>query len=149
MTILVGFREKFMEVVSKKDLAKLSHRYQVMFAVFCAEQVIHLVDPKCKEICLKAIGAAKGWIRGEATAEECRAAAYDAAYDAATAAAYDARAAANAAANAAAYDARAAAYAARAAAYAKKDKKKIVKQQWDYYSELLNLDENLEKILVG
>jgi hypothetical protein len=163
--------------VSAEDLRKLPHRYQVMFAVFCAEQVVGLIRERDKEICSKALETTKRWLRGEVSTEECRAAARaagcriggyashaafaaaGAAGDAAHAAIYTTNAAANAArsyAYAAAYasgagGAYAAAYAAVNAArgYAGKNETTLVKEQWDYYNELLNLDENLEKILVG
>ena len=35
--------------IHQKDLLKLPHRKQVMFAVFCAEQVTHLLNENTKE----------------------------------------------------------------------------------------------------
>jgi hypothetical protein len=73
--------------------------------------------------------------------------------DAAAAAGYAADAAGYAyAADAAGY----AAYAAEAAGYADAagyaayaaDKQKIISEQWDYYYELLNIDENLERVML-
>jgi hypothetical protein len=171
------------KIVSAEDLHKLPHKYQVVFAVFCAEQVIGLARKQDKEVCLRAIEVAKRWLRGEVSEEECRvagdyayAAGYAAAYAIDAGAAGAARAtgaahaagAAGAAAYAAAcvgyaagvgYAAHAAANAARAAtcvggacaggAVAGKYKNKVAEEQWNYYYELLNLDSNLEKILVG
>ena len=104
-----------MKQLTKTDLLKLPHLSQVAFAVFCARQVIHLVKPKDQQVCLAAIAAAEGLLRGETTAVECLkagAAADDAAIDAAAAA--NAAAADADAADADAYDA----YAADASAYA-------------------------------
>jgi hypothetical protein len=81
----------------------LTHKSQVMFAVWCAEKVVHLAQHQ--EITQAAIDAAKKWI--EDPSEENR----DAADAAADAAAYAA------AADAAAYAAATAAYSASAAAY--------------------------------
>jgi hypothetical protein len=156
------------KIVSTVYLNKLPHRYQVMFAIFCAEQVIGLVREQDREVCLKAIEVAKRWLRGEVSEEECKAAAGYASATGANAAAY-ASGAAPYAAHAAARAARAAyasvnaadaafaaIYAAGAAdiahaagGYADKNRNKVIKEQWGYYNELLNLDENLEKILVG
>ena len=60
-------------MVTIKMLEKLDHRMQVMFAVFCAKQVIDLVDASYKEVCLKAIEAAEGFIEGKGSKEECAA----------------------------------------------------------------------------
>jgi len=84
----------------------LTHKSQVMFAVWCAEKVVHLAQHQ--EITQAAIDAAKKWI--EDPSEENRDAA-DAAADAAAYAAATADAAAADAATAAAY----AAYSATAA----------------------------------
>jgi hypothetical protein len=144
------------KIVSTEDLNKLPHRYQVMFAVFCAEQVVGLVKEQYRETCLKTIDTAKKWLRGEVSTEECIAAGdYAAARTAGCATGYAGAAAS--AAYAAAYasgtgGAYAAAYAANAAgdaAYADNNENKVVKEQWNYYHELLNLDSTLEKILVG
>jgi len=101
----------------KQWLEKLSHKSNVMFALFCAKQVIHLVNNDEAKV---AINTVERWLDGKATAEECRAAAATA--YAATATAYAAYAAAAATAYAAAYADAAAAYAAAyadaAAAYA-------------------------------
>jgi hypothetical protein len=154
------------KTVSAEDLRKLPHRYQVMFAVFCAEQVIGLVKEQDRKVCLKAIEVTRGWLRDEVTTEECKAVARAAhaatcAIDAAhaiyaTCAAGYAAAAAGGGYAACAADAAAAAYTAYTAdaAYAYafhagKNRNKVIKEQWNYYYDLLNLDENLEKILVG
>ena len=129
-----------MKQIERSDLEKLSHRKQVQFAIFCAKQVIHLVKPEHKKVCETAIHTAELFLEGKATKEDCRNAAANAANAAYAAAAAAYAAAANAAAyaaNAAAYAAYAAAYAAAAAAHAaKKDKNKIIKDQWTYYEEL-------------
>ena len=107
-----------MKRLTKQDLEKLNHHKQVLFACFCAEQVIHLVEEKHKQVCLKAIKVAYLFLEGKATKEDCQGAAYAAtAANAAAAAAIAAYAAAYAA-NAATYAADAAAYAATYAAYA-------------------------------
>jgi hypothetical protein len=150
------------KIVSAEDLHKLPHKYQVMFAVFCAEQVVGLIREQDREVCVKAIEVTKKWLRGEVSKEECRAAA-NAAYTT-YAAVRAARAAAGAACAAATYAAHAtyttytagsaactAIYAANAiyAFHAGENRNNLVKEQWNYYYELLNLDETLEKILVG
>jgi hypothetical protein len=124
-----------------------------MFAVFCAEQVIGLVKEQHRDACVKAIDTAKRWLRGEVKTEEC--------IDAATlitcgtyanaAASYAVYAIYKCAGFAAAYYASTHAIAASYVADDVTDdaKYKVVKEQRDYYNELLNLDENLEKILVG
>lgn len=137
------------ELITRQDLGKLSHAYQVRFALFCAYQV----KPHWEKIpeCVKAIEITEKWLVGEATAEECRVAAlaaaatanidttyntaYDAAYDAAHAA-YVAYAAAQAAS--------AATYATYAAYAASKNRQKLIDEQWDFYNDLLNIDKRLE-----
>ena len=127
-----------------EDLQKLPHNFQIMFAIFCAKQVVHLVQEKDKEVCLKAIEVAEAFIEGKATKEQACAAAYAAAQ--AYAAAHAAHAA-YAAAYAAAHAAHAAAYAA-AQAYAAADKQKLIKEQWKYYNELLNFEKNFEEMVL-
>ncbi len=123
-----------------EDLQKLPHNFQIMFAIFCAKQVVHLVQEKDKEVCLKAIEVAEAFIEGKATKEQAYAAAHAAAY-----AAYAAYAAAHAAyAACAAADAAYAAHAACAAA----DKQKLIKEQWKYYNELLNFEKNFEEMVL-
>jgi hypothetical protein len=51
-------------MVDKNMLDKLDHKMQVMFAVFCAKQVLHLLSNKDKTICLNAIAVAEGFIEG-------------------------------------------------------------------------------------
>jgi len=151
----------------KNMLDKLDHKMQVRFAIFCAKQVIDLVDAKHKEVCLKAIEAAEGFVEGRVSKEECYAAAAaanaasyaayaaaagyaaadaaDAAYAAGYAAGYAADAAGYAAANAAGYAAaNAAGYAAANAALARKD---IEQEQIRYYNELLNFDKIVEEMM--
>ena len=154
-----------MKQLQNTDLEKLSHNFQVKFALFCAKQVIGLVKSKNRQICENAILITEKWLEGKATAEECKTAAYAAAnaaadaayaaaYAAANAAAYAADAA-DAAANAAAYaaanaaaDAANAAYAAADAANASLNKEQSIKEQWDYYNELLFFDKNFEEIVL-
>ena len=102
-----------MKRIETKELDKLNRRKQAMFALFCANQVKHLLNGKGTKQALKAIATVEKYLEGKATKEDCKqAAAYAAAYaaDAAYAAAY--------AADAAAYAADAAADAAYAAIYA-------------------------------
>ena len=133
------------------DLKKLSHIYQVKFAIFCARQVIHLVDEKYLSTCEKTIEVVEKWLIGEASDEECSATA-NAAYATANAAAYAAAYAAYAAAHAAyaaayaAITANAAAYAANAAAHAN-DKQKLINEQWEVYNDLLNINVCLENAI--
>ena len=127
-------------------LEKLDYKMQVMFAVFCARQVIHLVKDEHVAVCIKAIETAEGFIEGRASKEECFAvAAAYAAYAgyAAAAAGYAADAAAAYA--VAAYAAANAAYAAANAADA--DKQAIELEQIRYYNELLNFDKIVEEAL--
>lgn len=113
----------------KNMLDKLNHKMQVMFAVFCAKQVIDLVDAKYKEACLKAIEAAEGFVEGRVSKEECYAAAY-------------------AAANAAGYAAGAANTAGAAnAANAVLTRKDVEQEQIRYYNELLNFDKIVEEMM--
>ena len=146
-----------MRGLNKEDLLKFPHKFQIMFAVFCAKQVFHLINEKDKNVCLAAIEAAEGFVEGTVSKEQAYAAA-----NAANAAAYAANAAAkaayaaNAAANVAyvAYAANAAAnvaYVANAAAYAAAaaDKEQTIKEQWEYYEELLNFEKNFEEIVLG
>jgi hypothetical protein len=103
--------------------------------------------------CVKAIEAVEGWLEGRVSSEECRvAAAAAAAYAAYATTAYATANAAAAAASAAdaANAAAAAAYAADAAAYyyaAGIDRDKLIQEQWDYYNELLNIDEVIERAI--
>ena len=128
-------KEVVMNTCSREDLLKLPHKFQVLFAVYCAKQVLHLVREKDKEVAIAAIEATEGFVEGRVTAEECRAVAdaayaaanYATAYAATSAAAY---AAVNAATSAAAYD------------------KTLIQEQWDYYDELLNFDKNFEEIVL-
>jgi hypothetical protein len=139
------------KIVSAEDLNKLPHRYQVMFAIFCTEQVVDLVREQDREVYVKALDTSKRWLRGEVSEEECRVAgdyAYARTAGCAACAAIYAANAASTATYAAIYAANTA-RAARAGVYAGKNETSLVKEQWDYYYELLNLDSNLEKILVG
>ena len=132
--------------LTKQDLEKLPHKFQTMFAVFCAKQVFHLISEKDKNVYLKAIEAAEGFIEGTVSKDAANAAA-----NAASAAYTAAYAAANAA-NAAGSAAYTAAYAAANAAYAAANaanKEQIIKEQWEYYNELLNFEKNFEEIILG
>ena len=127
--------------ITKEDLAKLAHREQVAFAIFCAKQVYHLVEEKHKEAVDKCINITERWIVGEATSEECGEVA-DATYTATADAAYAAANATYAAAYTA-YAVYADAYAASAAYNAAKNKAKTIEEQWECYNALLNLENYL------
>jgi hypothetical protein len=144
-----------MKTPTQQDLEKLCHHSQIYFAIFCTEQVFHLVKPQNQPVCRQAIDIAKLFLEGKATKEECRAAANaayaDATYAAVAAAAYYAAAyAATAAADAvtAAYAADAAAAYAADAYAAKKDKQAVIKAQWKYYKELLAFETIIEDVLL-
>ena len=62
-----------METITTSELEKLSHRDQVRFALFCANQVIHLTDIKEGKV---AIEVTERWLEGKATKEECKTATY-------------------------------------------------------------------------
>ena len=111
----------------KQWLEKLSHKSNVMFALFCAKQVIHLVNNDEAKV---AINTVERWLDGKATAEECGAATA-AAYHAANAAAYHA---------AAAYAATATANAATAAIAAAHAATYEVKEQQIEYLRILYID---------
>jgi hypothetical protein len=152
-------------------LEKLDHKKQVAFAVFCAKQVEYLVKEEHKLVVRKAIEAAEGFVFGNVSKDECRAAANDATYAAADVAhaAHAASAAARAAdaaayasdyaadvahaAHAASAAARAAdaatftAAAARFAVYASVDDVAAFAEQIRYYEELLNFDSLIENSL--
>jgi hypothetical protein len=134
-----------MKSPTKSDLQKLCHFSQIYFAIFCAEQVFHIIKQEHQPTCRQAIDIAKLFIEGKATKEECKVAA-DAAYATANAA-YAAYAAVDAAANAATYVAEAATYAAYYAAL--KDKHSIIKAQWVYYKELLAFETIIEDVLLA
>ena len=113
----------------------LTHKSQVKFAVWCAEQVAHLYKAS-SDIPQKAIDAAKKWIENpseEKNREAAESAAYDA--DVAAYAAYVAYADVAASSSAYAYYASYASYAAYASAYASDEKFK--KEAMTY---LLTLD---------
>jgi hypothetical protein len=138
-------------MIDKNMIDKLDHKMQVMFAIFCAKQVIDLVDASHKEVCLKAIEAAEGFVEGKVSKEECYAAGY-----AASAAGYAASAAASAAGYAAGCAAGyaagcaagyAAGYAAASAAFLTFAKKGVEQEQIRYYNELLNFDKIVEEMM--
>ena len=120
----------------------LPHNSQILFACFCANQVIHLVPQEHQKVCKKAIEVALLFIDGKSTKEECKKAAAstaDAAYATASAVAASAVDAAYAAAHAAyAAATYAAAHASDAAAYAASSNKEEIKQeQMNYLRELI------------
>jgi len=152
--------------ITKEQLSLLPNHKQIRFAIFCANQVIHLVPTEHKEVALKAIGYAELYLEGKASKEECWVAAnaaYAAAAYVASATYYAANAAASAAADAA-YTTAAAYYAANAASAAyyaatanaaaatytasPKDKQNIIEAQWDLYDQLLNEDRIFEEIVL-
>jgi len=65
-------KKKKRVLITREDLIKLSHPYQVRFACFCARQVLHLVKEKDHAVCNTAIITAEKWLVGEVTIEECR-----------------------------------------------------------------------------
>jgi len=136
------------KLLTSKELSLLPNHKQIRFAIFCANQVIHLVPTEHKEVCLKAIGCAELYLVGKASKEECRAAA-SAADDAANVA-DAADAAANAAYSAAAYTANAAANAAYYAVYANpsKERQAVINAQYYLYDQLLNEDRIFEEIVL-
>jgi hypothetical protein len=52
----------------------LPHKLKVRFALYCARDVFHLVEDKNKEVAKACIDTVALWLKGKATAEECRAA---------------------------------------------------------------------------
>jgi len=169
------FQVRFAVFCAKQVLHLVFKKNKVVCeaAISAAEGFIDGVTTK--EQCLTAANSAySAHIEVQAAAQAAQAtanaavnaanAAYAAANAAANAATYAAQAAAyaaNAAKNATVYAADAAyatAYAANAAhatanavayaADAAKNKKALIKEQWDYYNELLNLDLNFEKIVL-
>ena len=116
-------------------IAKLSHKDMVQFALFCAKQVIHLIDiPEVHE-CIRVVEL---WLEGKASAEDCERAA-NAAADAAWHAAGAARAVAYAA-----YAAYAAYYVAYHAARAGASKQEMM----EYLYELVYINEIAEQVLL-
>ena len=113
------------------DLKKLSYEKQVMFALYCARQTIHLTDLPEAHKCIEVIEA---YLLGKASKEECKAA--------------RAAAAAYAAAGAAVHAADAAAHAAARTTIDVDIEEKIKQEQMEYYLDLLYLDENTENILL-
>jgi hypothetical protein len=150
-----------MKVLVEKDLMRLSGNQRILFAVFCAEQVFHLIRQEHKEICLNAIDTSKMLLEGKATRDACKdayniiAAAHKSTNDvnysrtAAAAAAAAANTAHAAAYNSTAYAAVAAAI--NAANYynsAADTKLPIIEKQWVYYDQLLNSDKYFEEIVL-
>ena len=145
-----------MERITRQEVQKLSHNFQVRFALFCTYQVKDRWDKTPS--CIEAVKIVELWLDGRASSEECRVAAHAA--DCAVGSvggvvvSYTAFAAANvsnAGACAADYNAGACACTASAAAggYAGTSKDKVIKEQWDFYNELLHFDEIVEKALLG
>lgn len=56
-------------------LFELSHISHVKFAIFCAEQVLHLIDDKYMMSAIQAIDTAKLYTEGKATGKDCEKAA--------------------------------------------------------------------------
>jgi len=135
--------------VSDKELLLLPHKDIVRFALFCAEQVKE--GWKGIPECFVAIETAERWLKGKASAEECRVAAHAAHATDATAyyATYAAYYAANAATNAASYASYAASSAAAAAHTAAYGNPHLIDAQRNYYEELLYFDDIAEKLLLG
>lgn len=63
-----------MEVIDKSYLEKLPHKMQVVFALFCAKQVEHLVSEQDKEAFDRCIDVVERWLEGRASKKECNAA---------------------------------------------------------------------------
>jgi hypothetical protein len=139
-----------MKQLKCSDLEKLSHRYQVMFAIFCAEQVIGLLREPDKEVCLNDINIVKNRLKGEIYCLPCLSLINNPissnAY-AANAIAYTISTVNNN--DYSALTAELAADSARLAYPTVKGRRKITLQQWDYYHQLLNLDSKIETILLG
>ena len=129
-----------MKQLTKEDLNKLPHKFQVAFALFCAKQVAHLIDTKDKEVCDNCIEIVEAYLEGKASKEDCERVAYAAAADTAVYAAN--------AANAAAYTANTAAYYAANAPNAAANKEQTIKEQHAYYNELLNFDKVFEEVVL-
>jgi len=128
--------------VNIKELELLSHRDMVRFALFCAEQV----KEGWRDIpeCVSAIETVKRWLEGKATALECSEAAYAASTTvyAGTSATYNTYNTAQAAAS----DEYASYYACAAGGFSSQ---LVIKEQWEYYEELLHFDDIAEKLLLG
>lgn len=58
-----------MKKIELEDVNKLNHKQQVMFALFCAQQVTHLVHTKHKDIALKVINLTKLWLENNPSYE--------------------------------------------------------------------------------
>jgi hypothetical protein len=56
-------------------LMELPHKACVKFTIFCAEQVVHLIDDKYMPSATKVIEVAKLFVEGKATSKECEGAA--------------------------------------------------------------------------
>ena len=143
--------------LSVEDLKLLSHKDIVRFALFCAEQVRD--NWKNSKICVAGIEGVERWLEGKATAEECRNAsiAVASATRGITNAAYYANATADdAACGSVDYSATpSAVYSAWCASACVTsyvvfyDQPQAVKEQWEYYEELLHFDDIAEKLLLG
>ena len=149
-----------MKQIQKKDLEKLSKRKQVLFACFCAEQVLHLVDYAIKPVFEKVIEIAHLFLEGKATKEDCknimRIAAYTTYESKSLTAVYAAKAAAHTAdlVYSVAYDAHAlndstSGFAAAYSAYCAQTELSILEAQWAFYDQLLNGDKYFEEIVLG
>ena len=157
-----------MDQLNIAQLGLLSHRKRVIFALFCAKQVISLVPKEHKYYCDKTIKTIENWLDGKATNEECDQAAgttYNIASAYAPRYAYDMipSHAASASHNAiytiadAAYTVinisayatyttvSAASHAVKAVLPTYRDR--VIEKQWDFYNELLNEDALIEEAL--
>jgi hypothetical protein len=131
-------------IVSKEELQKLSHKDQVRFALFCANQIKNKWESN--SACIKAINTVKLWLDNKATAEECRAATRNA--HAVAAVSTNAAAFAAYATVSANYADTVAYAAADTAAYAAADATDMRRQQREYYNDLRYVNENFEKIIL-
>ena len=156
-----------MNKITKEDLKGLNHKEIVIFALFCAKQVVHLNTSEKANKCIEIVEL---WLEGKVTANAAGYAANAAAhaahagyaggyagYAAAHAAGYAGYAAGYAAGGYAGYAGYAAGYAAGAAGAAAgyaagaagANKEEILNQQRAYLYELKNIDKILEEELLG
>ena len=154
--------------IEQQELRKLKYEHQVRFALFCAYQV---KDKWAKSPeCVSAIEMVELWLQGRASSEECMVvavAAHEANAAIARTATYSSNAAyatvesAIASARFAKTDGLGGGWAGYAASSARdvvfytidgssvKAIDEVIKEQWDYYHELLHCDAIAEKALLG
>ena len=143
-------------------LPKLPHKMQVSFALYCAKDVYPLVREEDRTVVKDCLDIVELWLKGKATAKECKAVAdttYNIAYTVYTARAVINAAnaanvvyAANAAANAAAYAAYYSAYAYAAAhsasnAVSTANYDKAMEKYLKHLNEMIKDLTSIEKIL--